>query len=503
MLNDKNKILALAIIMACLISLLHIFFCFDVYDDIAACYAPMVRAFADADWRNAFCIDLPILSTTMAGVLNVCGLEPFRALVVISCLFYIASIFPLYYILKYFLKRGDHAAWGCVLYVLANKIIRFSCTGLLNPAKNFFIIAAIALILASAKRLKWKNSLLLGIVLAGLALARAETLIFLPLLVLWYAYFIFKNKELLLKKRLTLILLHCLVITTMFFICVSPRLYQSYKIIGVPVLDIRQANYVCSIIPFEQSTYKNKLFVIAERKTIIPSTKSKSGLEMTWQGVECFTRGAYTPYLILALLGIFLWWRKKKDRPEAFMLFSIIALNIAVLITISNSVRYYTITLIMFLPFTFMGLKFICELLVNYKKFFKPILIILFFAAAVYQISNGAKKAIKRKYDYEYKSGIWINVNKDKFCKPSNKRILIASSQPQYALWADAKWLGISGHKIQFAEQLSEINEADFVVLEDDQQDAIAILKSKKRFKLLEQQYPEVFIFVNLKRNRK
>jgi len=38
----NNKILALATIMACLISLLHIFFCFDVYDDIATWYAPIL-----------------------------------------------------------------------------------------------------------------------------------------------------------------------------------------------------------------------------------------------------------------------------------------------------------------------------------------------------------------------------------------------------------------------------------------------------------------------------
>jgi len=503
MFSNKKWILGLAITLACLISALHIFFCFDVYDDIAAYYALMVRAFTDGEFSKAFTVDLPILSTSMAGLLTHTGMGPFRALVVVSCLFYLASIPILYYVLKYFIKREDYAAWGCMLFVLAPKIIRFSCTGLLNPAKNFFIISAVALILASTKRLKWLHTVLLGIVLAGLALARAETIVFLPLLVLWYAYFIFIDKKIELKKRLIKIFLHSLVITVIFFICVSPRLYQSYKAIGVPTLDVRQASYVSKVLPFVKKDYNVELYIMAERETLIPNTKSKRGWAETWKGVECFTRGAYTPYLILALLGIFLWWKKKKDRPEAFMLFSIIALNIAVLITISNSVRYYTITLIMFLPFTFMGLKFICELLVNYKKFFKPILIILFCAAAIYQISNGSKKAIKHKYDYEYKSGFWIDANKDKFCKPSNKRILVASSQPQYALWADAQWLNISDNKIQFTEQLKKIKEADFVVLEDDQADAIEILKRQKEFKLIEQEYPQVLIFVNRRGEKK
>ncbi len=509
-LSNRKLVLGSAMTLACLISLLHIFFCFDVYDDIAACYALMTRAFADGDWHHAFALHLPVLSTTLGGALSYCGMGPFRSLVVVSCLFYIASVPVLYYVLKYFLKREDYAAWGCVLFVLAPKIIRFSCTGLLNPAKNFFIIASIALILASVKRRKWFNIVLLGVSLAGLALARAETVIFLPLLVLWYAYFIFRDKELELKKRLIKIFLHCLVITTVFFICVSPRLYQSYKTIGVPVLETRQAYYLCKVLPLKQINSRDRLYIMAERKTFIPSTKIKHGWAMTWQGVECFTRGAYTPYLLLALLGIFLWWKKKEDRAEAFMLFSIIVLNTAVLISISNSVRYYTINLIMLLPFTFIGLKFLLDLLPELKRFaffaekpqaikiVKALVVAGLCAAAVYQVKNGAKQAINHKYDYEYKTGFWIDDNKAKFgC--SRARIIVASSQPQYALWADALWLNISDNKIQFAEQLEEMKNADFVVLEEDQYDAIEILKKQKEFKLLEQQYPETLIFVRLK----
>lgn len=494
----KNKILMCSIISSCLISALHIFFCFDVYDDIASCYALMTRAFYEGDWYNAFAIHLPVLSTTLAGILTYAGIGSFRALVVVSCLFYIASIPVLYYVLKYFLKRDDYAAWGCMLYVFAPKIIRFSCTGLLNPAKNFFIISAIALILASSRNLKWFNTLLLGIVLAGLALARAETVVFLPLLVLWYAYFIFIDKKIELKKRLIKIFLHCLVIAIMFFICVSPRLYQSYKTIGVPTLDIRQADYLCKILPFSKKKYQHKLNIVAKSKTLTPDTKSKRGWEKTWQGVECFTRGAYTPYLILALLGIYLWWKKRKDRAEGFLLLSVIVLNAAVLITIVNSVRYYTITLIMFLPFTFIGLKFVWDLLISYKKFFKPVLIAGFCVLGVYQLINGAKKAISHKYDYEYKTGYWIKANKHK-SSASEQRLIVASPQPQYSLWADAVWMNISDNKIQFTEQLNEIKQADFVVLESDQSEVIEILKQQKEFKLLKQPCRKIFVFATVK----
>ena len=542
MFSNKNKILGLGIILACLISALHIFFCFDVYDDIAAWYAPMTRAFAEGNWNVAFSPFVPILSTTLAGLLSSLGVEAFRSLVVVSCLFYIASIPVLYYVLKYFLKREDYAAWGCLLYVLAPKIIRFGCTGLLNPAKNFFIIAAIALILSSAKRLKWFNTLLLGIVLAGLALARAETIVFSPLLVLWYAYFIFINKKIELQERLIKIFLHCLVITTMFFICVSPRLYQTYKIIGVPVLDIRQAGYVCKILPFvrkdikthflnaktinvmtnaeseldtRQINYINqqlpyikkedrvKHYFDIKRKSLKASDKNKQGWDEVLKGIECFIRGAYIPYLIVALIGIFIWWRKKQNRTEGFLLFSIIIFQATVLATWMNSVRHNTINLIMLLPFTFIGIKFICKTLVSYKKFFKLILIIGFIVLAVYQIKNGAKKAIYSKYDYEYKTGYWIKANKDKFRKLDSK-IIVASSQPQYPFWANAVWLAFSDNLINFTEQLYDIRKkADVIVLESDQKDIIQIFKQQKDFTLLEQQDSRVLIFVKSHKDKK
>ena len=496
MLSKKTWILSTTVFVAVFVSLLHIFWCIDVYDDIAAWYAPMTRAFARGQWSIAFDPSVPILNTTLSGLVASCGVEPFRALVIISCIFYIASIPLIYYILKHFLKKDEYAAWGCLLYVIAPKIIRFSCTGLLNPSKNFFFLASIALILASSKRLKWIYTLLLGAALAGLALSRAETLVFLPLLVLWYAYFIYKKQEVKLSKRLWKIFAHALAITVIFFALVSPRLYYTWKDIGVPVLDARQAGYVARLLPFQQKAYETKVVVKVERKTFIPNPKARHGWEMTWQGIECFVRGAYTPYLILALLGIFLWWRKNKLRAEGVMLFSVIILNTMVLITISNSVRYYTITLLLLLPFTFMGIKFIWDL-IPARKYFRYPLIIGLTVVAFLQIHNGVKKAIKHKYDYEHNTGQWIRANKNKLF-PSSKRLLLATTQPQYPYWADAVWVNIADNKIQFTEQLPVINKVDLVVLEDDQQDAINILKKQKNFKLLKQMHPDVFVFQNI-----
>ena len=495
-----NKILTSAAIIACIISALHIFFCIDVYDDIAAWYAPMTRAFAREQWHIAFDLSVPILNTTLGGLLSSCGMEPFRALLVISCLFYLASIPLIYYISKSFFKKDEYAAWCCLLYVIAPKIIRFSCTGLLNPSKNFFILAAIALILAASKKLKWIYTLLMGVVLAGLALARAETFVFLPLLVLWYTYFIYRKKEVKLGKRILWILTHSLAMTVIFFALVSPRLCQSWTLIGVPVLDIRQAKYAAKILPLSLKEYKTQVNIKAKYKTKIDNPKAKRGGEKIWQGVECFTRGAYTPYLILALLGIFLWWKRKEKRLEGFMLFSLIVVNTMVLITVVSSVRYYTITLLLLLPFTFTGIKFLWDLIPDRKHFRYPLIAGLI-VIALLQIINGAQKVIKREYDYEHNIGLWLKANKEKLY-PSPTRLLIAGTQPQYPYWADATWLNIAENKIQFTEQLPDIRKAGFVVLEEDQKDAISVLKKQKDFKLLKQMHPDVFVFLNTGGNK-
>ncbi|MDD5698066.1 MAG: hypothetical protein PHH77_05570 [Victivallaceae bacterium] len=493
--HSANRILTGAILLAGLISLLHILFCFDLYDDIAAWYAPMVRAFAAGDWNDAFTPAVPVLSTTMAGLLSCFGVEPFRALVVISCLFYLASIPVLYYVLKYFLKREDYAAWGCVLYVLAPKIIRFSCTGLLNPAKNFFLIAAVALILASAKRLSWRNSVFLGIVMVGLALTRAEAVIFLPFLVLWYAYFIFRDRGVELKKRLFRILLHGLAMTAIFFVGVLPRLYQSYQAVGVPVLDVRQAPYLTMVLPLAETVCRPGFRIAAEYQTEVPSPKWKSGGARIWQGVECWTRGAYTPYLLLAILGLWRWWKKRQDQAEVWLLFSIIAINTAVLITVSNSVRYYTITLIMLLPFTFMGIKFLWDLLPD-KKPLKFAAAAVLAAAAALQILNGGRKAISHKYDYEYQTGLWLKTHRA-MLRPSGARLVVAAIQPQYPFWADAVWLRVADNQLQFTEQLPQLEKADFVVLGHKHRELVEILSRRPVFKLLTQEKPEALIFVN------
>ena len=63
----------------------------------------------------------------------------------VSGFFFVATLWPLRSLLRGFL--GDRAAvWGCLLYVLTPKLIRFAGSGLLESGRNFFFTAALALL---------------------------------------------------------------------------------------------------------------------------------------------------------------------------------------------------------------------------------------------------------------------------------------------------------------------------------------------------------------------
>jgi hypothetical protein len=472
----NKTILGLALILAFIISFLHIFLCIDAYTDIAAWYGPLAKAASEGDWQTALAPQVPVLNLVFAGVISGwTGMHPFTGLLFVSCFFYIVSIPVLYYLLKHFLKRGDYAAWGCLMFALAPKIIRFSCTGLLTSSRNFFLIAATAIVVSAIEKTKLWQPLLLGICLAGLALARAEAVIFAPLLTLWYGYYIYKrlfaeNRQ----KCIVKILTHWVVIVIIFFVCISPRLYQMHNTTGVPVLDIRQALILSNFVNLE---FKNTPDVM------LRALQSGSGHEVVktkfdkiWQGVECFVRGAYVPYLLLALIGLFLWWRKEKILPDTAMLISIILVNLMAFLFISNSVRYYTLNLIMLLPFSFVGLKFLWDKL--HGKWFKIAAALIIAVIAVGQVINGSAKIISRKYDYEYKTGIWI-----KNGIKQGKKIILASDKPQYAMWAGAIWMESPENSKFLPQSFNMIKTVDIIVYRKDNIGAVNFFAGRSEFK--------------------
>lgn len=497
-----KRVITASICIGLLVSLLHIFLCDDVYDDIAAYYGPMTAAFVRGDWDSAFCLEVPILNSTLAGTLTLCGMHPFTALMVVSCFFYLASA-PLVYILgKHFLKRDDYAAWSVFIYIVAPKIIRFSCTGLLNSSRNFFVLAAAVLVLVSATKTKWWKSALLGLSLGGAAMARAEAIVFAPLLTLWLGYYIFKQCEYKINpKSIGKITGNWIIVVVFFLLFTAPRSYQMYVKTGCPGLDFRHVQTIADLTGMPQPIIGKRLVnayhVKAER-----SAKIKHGIDSFFQGIECFFRGAYTPYFLLAILGMAVLYRKKSLPPaDTLLLIAIIALNSIVFFIFSNSVRYFTLTLIMLLPMTITGIMFLWDSLPKLPGLLKRIsvpeisvrhlqigIVAVLAVVVLLQVLNGIAKLTRGdKYTYESNAGLWIKANGRKYVKKAG-RFTVAGPKPQYSFWADANELGISPSATginMFAEQIA--NEADFIVLKSKNIESVEAVQ-KIGFKKAEEQ---------------
>jgi hypothetical protein len=494
----KNKIFLTSAGIAVFVSLIHILFCVDVYDDISNYYGPITTAFGRSDWAMAFCPKVPVFNTTLAGLLVKCGMHPFSALVTVSCVFYCLGIPFVYLFAKAFLKRSDFAAMTCLLYVLAPKIIRYSCTGLLNSSRNTLALAAVVILLYFRKKPAWWKTLALGAATAFLALARGEAIVFAPLFGLWLGYLIFEqNKFKFNRKFIGTLVGHWIVLLGMFVICVSPRMVQMYHDTGAPVLDIRQAYHINKVLGREVERQPDQIILPLEG---IKHPVRQPLTDIIIQGVDCFVNGAYIPYLLLAILGIIVLARKKElRRTEPLLLLSVIIFNAATFILLVNSVRYYTINLLMLLPFTFIGLRFIWDFLIStkYSRQLKIAGLLILAGVAIAQIINGMAKVIKTKNRYEYNSGVYILNEAKKLKLSSGRDLKVASPKSQYAFWSNATWVNMGRN----SEETIVLNKAwlkqnaDFILVNRKSQIEVDTVESIGFVKLPKQPSKKLLIY--------
>ena len=118
------------------------------------------------------------------------GLEAVRALTLVAGLFFLATCFPLRKLLERYVSPLA-AAWGCVLFVFAPKMIRFACAPLLESSRMFFMIATILYFFRTVENQKWKNAVLFGISAALMAAARGEGIALSVTLLLGIAWGVF------------------------------------------------------------------------------------------------------------------------------------------------------------------------------------------------------------------------------------------------------------------------------------------------------------------------
>ncbi len=451
-LNSPRRMVALAMAVAGCFVLFYVFFNNNVPHDVANCYGYMAREFARGNWSRAYYPGLPPLQTTLGGILCVAGVPPFPAMQLVSGLFFVLTVLPLYEFLKRFFSRRE-AAWGTLMYVLAPPLIRYGCTGMPGSARNFFVMLALVLLFSFLDAPQKRRKLIgIGFAFAGMSMSRGEGLALAAFLGFALMILLWRKSEFsleggVLKKNLLSIVL--LIISTAFFM--MPRLVQNYLLVGYAVPDYRVAMAINA--GFEEWTRYIGTEVepaVPERPAAVQAASADGGevLFATEPAVEeeisgSLSRviadsvaGGYWVYLMLGVIGVVYLLNKRRWRVEYNLLLLLIGFNSALFYFVVSSSRYYTVNVPLLMVFSLSGLLLIKNVLEkrHYGWFF-PVLVLL---CAVHQAGSALKFPLDRTLAYQKKAGLWIKENARLFSKDASRLKMYQSTQSQICFWSDS-----------------------------------------------------------------
>ena len=428
--SDKVFYLALAVAGFC--TLCTVIFLSDIYRDTAHVYAVYAREIGNGNWSAGIVQRAPMLNITLAGLLAYCGLEAVKALSLVAGVFYLLTCFPLRRLLERYVSPLA-AAWGCVLYVTAPKMIRFACAPLLESTRIFFLVAAVLYFLRCSEEPKWKNAILLGISAGFLSVSRGEGILVslallggLPFFVLLFRRPVNWGKQ----AAVWLLAIICA------FCSVTPFCGMNYSKSGYFVQDMRLVQVFDTI---------KRVFVPADNVNTPVSQAFMSEEEGngSWgeKTVNCFSgaiRGGYEPYWLLALCGAIIMLRKRQLKDDYLVLLGVTVLQCASYFLIVSSYRYYLFVIPLFMMFTVTGAEQIRCWVLKYV----PGKVHIFCAIAVAvvlagQTANGLKRAFSSKGKDFQAAGKWIaEYGKKHF--PERKLIIFAPQMTETAYWSKA-----------------------------------------------------------------
>lgn len=496
--SDSRKLLYLSLGMATFFVLLHLLFCIDIYDDVASCYALDAREIGRGEWAKGFNPGLPPLMTYSAGLLCALGMEAFTATIMISGLFYILTAFPIYFLIRDLL--GDkYAGWGAFAFVMAPKVIRFSCSGMPNAGRNFFMIMALYLLFSFFKKRTPLKLVFLGASIAGLALARGEGIAFLPLFALVFVivYLVRRDGNTLNFKYILRMLLQGMIVIAAFLAVVSPRMIQMYRHTGVPVLDSRQAGRINELsvsLGLLEKAPSEDAVQSAEDEHSKPVYLNKKQFKRL---INTFSRGSYELYLIFAAIGAIVLIYRREWRYEYYVLLTFALINALIFYFVVVSYRYFLINVLLFMPFTLKGFELLW-LLLNHKmiaaykgtQYLFPALIA---GLALGHIWNGvAKLTDKEDFYYEKAVSEWLV---EQGTLSGIAKLKIMSVQPQYPFWADAKHVKFHDKRETWIKEL-DVSEYDYIVLETKHEDKIEAIRQHPGLEEVPQQWnKDVLVF--------
>ncbi|MBN2641260.1 MAG: glycosyltransferase family 39 protein [Victivallales bacterium] len=496
--SDSRKLLYLSLGMAAFFVLLHLLFCIDIYDDVASCYAWDAREVGRGEWAKGFNPGLPPLMTYSAGLLCALGMEAFTATIMISGLLYILTAFPIYFLIRDLLGE-KYAGWGAFAFVMAPKIIRFSCSGMPNAGRNFFMIMALYLLFSFFKKRTPLKLVFLGASIAGLALSRGEGIVFLPVFALVFVivYLVLRDGNTLNFKYILRMLLQGLIVIAAFLTIASPRMIQMYRHTGIPVLDSRQAgriNELRASLGLLEKVPDGNAVQSAEEKQSEPVYLNKKQFK---RFINTFSRGSYELYLIFAAIGAIVLIYRREWRYEYYVLLAFALINALIFYFVVVSYRYFLVNVLLFMPFTLKGFELVW-LLLNHKmiaayKGTKYIFPALIAGLALGHTWNGVAKLTDTE-DFYYEKAVseWLA---EQGARSGISKLKIMSVQPQYPFWADAEHVKFYENREKCIKELDGYG-YDYIVLETKHEDKIDAIRQHPGLEEVSQQWSnDVLVF--------
>jgi 4-amino-4-deoxy-L-arabinose transferase-like glycosyltransferase len=441
--SNHKKVLWLATILGVIMFVITMLFATSIYND-ATLYANMSYAFSIGDWPRAFSDWIPPLFTVLSGLICKLGVPVYYATLSVGSIFFILTIFPLFYLLSLFMDK-KYAAWGSLFYIITPKMIRFGCAGLLDGGRNFFITLTILFLFSFFKRKRFLNLIFLGISLAGLSMARAEGIIFLPLSLL--CVFILTFREYKYKLNFKLIksfVLYCFIILLVFYAVLIPRIYQVYEKTGIPATSYQQVDLVKKVSHLFISQSNSYSPTNTKTQTIVGLQKNLSSWSYVGDFINDFSRGTYELYEILLVLGILLLSTRKKWKLEHTLLLLFVLTNATVFYLISIAYRYFIVNVLFFMPFTIIGYRKLLEW--SGKLKIKYLFVLVMLIIAISQIINGLDNSLDKSKLFQKDIGYWIAKN-IKTTQNDKTVTVLSLKYPQFAFWAKANSANIMNFK--------------------------------------------------------
>ena len=454
--SDSKKVLWLAFIIGVICSVISIIFTTSIYRDSVE-YAALVNGFNLGDWDRAFREWLPPLYPFLCGLLCKTGLSVYYSMMIVACILWVSTIFPLYGTLCFFTEK-KYAAWGALFYILAPKAMRFGLAPLLEGGKYFLLALSLYFVFRVAKSKKYRDLIILGIALGGMSLMRAEGVIYIPIMLTALTMLVLKDYNFKINlKFIKAICLYSMIVIITICAVVSPRVYQIYQRTGYPAIDTRQARAMLGIKDKLLGCQTNQVVAqevgIAQDYTVSMSSSMLAFAKSDFKKfISNFPRGSYELYLILSVLGLFVLILRKRWNVNYSVVIWIFAVNLlAFYLMRANVYRYYIINVVILMPFTVIGYR---QLLAWAEKFkARKLLVLLVSGIAIFQIINGMDNSVDTS-KLHYKSfGCWVKANKTILKNPQheNLTILIYGDDFGYSIYSDSNATGyrdVSNYKL-------------------------------------------------------